>query len=87
MKIYEKPQLMVLSISANDPLCSCLHPSLTLTGDLLTLKDFDTNGDNVLSEGELAPFSFSQSETQCTGSALNVTGYCKFTGATMIFSS
>ena len=83
MKIYEKPKLMVLSISANDMLCSgCEHP--TKGDDILAMFDADENG--YLDDGDFGKVGgmFTEDSESCTN---KYTGYCKHTGSAIIFTS
>lgn len=82
MKIYEKPILMVLSVSANDALCSCglkTRGNNEINTVMAILGVVDADGDGALEENEFPQGSFGDSESQCT--AFQVTGYCKFSGA------
>ena len=80
MKIYEKPILMVLSVSANDALCNACGTSINSKPDLKgPLSFLDTNKDGKIVESEAAGY-FGNAPDSCT-STMDVTGYCKFTGA------
>lgn len=85
MKIYEKPKLMVLSVSANDALCSGCDDAVRNNQQL---RDFygqycgdkqlpltDQELDNLFAAGE-----------PC-GEEVYLTEYCKFTSANKMFSS
>lgn len=82
MKTYEKPKLMVLSISANDLLCSCAYP--TKGDELLGMYDF--NGNGYLDESDFGKTDglFTEDADSCTKKYY---GYCKFTGAMILFTS
>lgn len=83
MKIYEKPRLMVLSVSANDLLCSgCAYPT---KGDNV-LGMFDANGNGYLDENDFGKIDgmFTDDSDSCS---TKYTGYCKFTGANILFTS
>lgn len=74
MKTYEKPKLMVLSVSANDALCSTCAVGTRNNGDW---NIFDENGNGVFEPGELGLFAEGENCTTNTG----VEGYCKFTAS------
>lgn len=90
MKTYEKPKLMVLSISANDALCSTCTLKTRIEGDvsgtLLDLVGGDKNGNGIFDRGDTENYFAS---TEACQDQLNVTGYCKFTTADgqMLFTS
>ncbi len=75
MKVYEKPKLMVLSVSANDALCSSCQVG-TRNNELSSL--FDEDGDGVFSPGEGGLFV--DAGDNCTVPT-DYLGYCKFSGA------
>lgn len=93
MKIYEKPKLMVLSISANDALCgTCALQTRfdTSTGGvLLDFVNGDKNGNGIFDPDD-APGYFGTSESGCD-SHISIGNYCKFTGGqngeTQLFTS
>lgn len=87
MKVYEKPKLMVLSISANDALCGGCQKA-TRGDDFWNEYDPDSS-DGVFTQDEAKSIgAFGQSETGCM---LEFVGYCKFLGAsngdTQVFTS
>ncbi len=81
MKVYEKPALTLLTVSASDALClnGCM-PGYKWTYDqyLTFLNGMGFNGDPEK--------AFSESDP-CTEPVPNVDIYCKFTGANQIFTS
>lgn len=81
MKVYEKPALTLLTVSASDALClnGCM-PGYKWTYEqyLSFLKDMGFTGD--------PNNAFSASE-ECKTPVPNVDIYCKFTGANQIFTS
>ncbi len=85
MKVYEKPKLMVLSVSANDALCSGCDDTVRNNSEL---RDFygQYYGDEILplTDDELSNL-FAEDES-CSEKVSN-TDYCKFTGANKMFSS
>ena len=85
MKIYEKPKLMVLSVSANDVLCSGC--TIGTRGDENWLV-FDQDGDNLFTKAEADQLKMFGTEdgAQCT---TVVYGYCKFNSvsAELLFTS
>ena len=84
MKVYQKPAMLVLSISANDMLCGNCTAKTRIDKDLNSaLQAFfnvkggwtDENGDGIVGDGETNLFD----DTASCGSYYE--GYCKFTGA------
>ncbi len=88
MKTYEKPKLMVLSISANDALCTGC--SIRTRGDA-SWSIFDPNWDGVLTRDEANNVGlFGSNEDESGGSCSAVVeGYCKFNGTdpALVFTS
>lgn len=80
MKIYEKPRLMVLSVSANDALCTGC--AVKTRGDALfnMLDQTPGYGDGNGIFNSADPL-FSEADTNCTAHSDSYTQYCKFTGA------
>ena len=77
MKVYEKPKLMVLSISANDALCGNCQKA-TRGDDFWNSYDPNPN-DGVFTKAEAdSKGVFGQLEDTCE---MKVSGYCKFLGA------
>ena len=81
MKTYEKPILMVLSLSGNDQLCgNCsegltIYDNPTLQGMIIAGRpEIDTNQDNQLSRDEISK-CFGTVDTGCT---YKIDYYCKF---------
>lgn len=74
MKVYTKPQMLTLSISANDMLCSGCTTKLKESSfaDLL-LQYFDTNKNGRLEGNEL----FTKDDDCTSGDILEQ--YCKYT--------
>lgn len=72
MRVYEKPALTLLTVSANDALCA--NCSVIMDENLFQI-----------SFGHLFK-PFSESETQCE-TTVDFEGKCKFTGANQIFTS
>lgn len=82
MKTYEKPKLMVLSISANDTLCS---GCATKTRDNAFFTGlFDKNNDGIFDENDFSYLSPSFTEGDCEKAYEN---YCKYTHDDPIFTS
>lgn len=78
MKIYEKPKLMVLSISANDTICGGCQVS-TRNDAWFTMMDKQVgNGNGVFERGEGGLFV--DQEDYCDVPT-DYSGYCKFSGA------
>ena len=85
MKKYEKPKLMVLSISANDALCNSCGRSLRYDEDLqFTLGNMVGNKDGILDSNEMT--SVFSTEDGCS-MPVDYDGYCKFTATNNIFIS
>ena len=81
MKTYEKPRLMVLSVSANDALCACG----TKTRFEHVFDQFDTNNDGHFGpEDNLNPLLTADASCEKTD---GFESYCKFTGANTLFTS
>ena len=72
MKIYEKPKLMVLSLSANDALCAC---AATVRDDPFFFP-YDTNKDGKLDSGEINASGYFGSTEECK---ILYGKYCKHT--------
>lgn len=84
MKVYEKPKLMVLSISANDALCSGCDDTVRYDVKLREyLGNYYGNAEGPLTDDELANLF----EADSCLEAVSYDGYCKFTGTNMMFSS
>ena len=84
MKVYEKPKLMVLSISANDALCSGCDDTVRYNDKLREyFGKYYGNADGPLTDEELANLF----EAEGCLEAVSYDGYCKFTGTNMMFSS
>ena len=81
MKNYQKPTMLVLSLSANDHLCgNCDYNTREHKDELLIYKDIpevnwiDANNDGVLQDGESKIYG---SYDQCS---YKLGAYCKFMG-------
>ena len=84
MKVYEKPKLMVLSISANDALCSGCDDTVRYDVKLREyLGNYYGDADGTLTDDELANLF----EADSCSEEVFYDGYCKFTGTNMMFSS
>lgn len=85
MKVYEKPALTLLTVSASDALCSgCDNKTRNTTDPFLIILNQKYGGsDGILDPGDLA---FSSGES-CTVIAEGFEAYCKFTGANQLFTS
>ena len=82
MKTYEKPKLMVLSISANDALCSgCATKT---RGNEFYTGLFDNNGDGIFDENDFQYLAPSFTTDACKEAKDD---YCKFAGTNTIFTS
>lgn len=81
MKIYEKPKLMVLSVSANDALCAC--GTKTRFEHVFDIFDKDGNG-HFGPEDDLSPLL--TADVNCADTN-GFESYCKFTGANALFTS
>lgn len=77
MKIYEKPTLVMMSISGNDLLCSCQVDAVEPNADKAYLATIDTLR-------ALGKQPFDGNDNSCTG---DVGGYCKFTSSQIIYNS
>ena len=90
MKQYTKPTMMVLSLSANDMLCSgCVVKLMNDDFGQILLGSFDVNDDGRLTWGDFSPNLFGAGEVQCSDTDPLLEAYCKFTsnnGATAIWS-
>lgn len=72
MRVYEKPALTLLTVSANDALCaSCSF--------IMDENQFQISFGHLIKP-------FSESEAQCE-TPVDFEGKCKFTGANQIFTS
>ena len=83
MKAYQKPAMLVLSISANDMLCgNCTKPTRNNMGWILELNLLpninvsDKNNDGAISEDETNLFASGEK-----GCDISYESYCKYTGA------
>lgn len=91
MKQYTKPAMMVLSLSANDMLCSgCVVKLMNDDFGQILLGSFDSNKDGRLTWEDFSPNLFGAGE-QCTDTPTDplLEAYCKFTsndGITAIWS-
>ena len=85
MKVYEKPALTLLTVSASDALCSgCMAKTRNTTDPFLIILNQRYGGsDGILDPGDLA-FS---SEDSCKEIAVGFEAYCKFTGTNQLFTS
>lgn len=72
MKIYEKPKLMVLSVSANDALCACTAS----TKDDSFFNQFDSNNDGRITWEEVNNSEYFGSGEDC---GIQYVKYCKHT--------
>ena len=72
MKIYEKPKLMVLSVSANDALCACTAS----TKDDSFFNQFDSNNDGRITWEEVNNSGYFGSGEDC---GIQYVKYCKHT--------
>lgn len=90
MKQYTKPTMMVLSLSANDMLCSgCVVKLMNDDFGQILLGSFDVNDDGRLTWEDFSPNLFGAGEAQCSDTDPLLEAYCKFTsnnGATAIWS-
>ena len=91
MKAYQKPTMLVLSISANDMLCSgCdgnkLRDDESLKGVIIAAyPTLDADGSGALERSEGINL-FASSPDNC-GQSIEYSGYCKFTGGQTIMWS
>ena len=85
MKNYEKPKLMVLSVSASDALCSGCDDTVRNNNEL---RDFygAYYGDATLPLTDDELNNLFAANEPCNEKVYN-TEYCKFTGAAKMFSS
>lgn len=84
MKTYEKPKLMVLSISANDALCSDCETK-TRGNDYLANVLGDTNGNNFFDREDADKLGlFADAADTCS---VPYVGYCKFAHDNRLFTS
>ena len=82
MKTYEKPKLMVLSISANDTLCSGCETKTKGNANFTGM--FDKDGNGFFDENDFVYLAPSFTEDACEKP---YQGYCKFSGSNPIFTS
>lgn len=75
MKTYEKPRLMVLSISANDALCTGCSKGTRFDPFFQNFDSIYGNDDGVLENGEGGLFA--GEADNCTTS-FDYDGYCKY---------
>ena len=81
MKSYEKPKLMVLSVSANDALCACVAS----TRNDAFFQQFDSNNDGRITWDEVNNSEYFGSGEDCS---ISYEKYCKHTPDGMtLFSS
>lgn len=88
MKQYTKPAMKVLSLSANDMLCSgCVVKLIDDDFGQILLSFWDKNDDGRLTWDDFGPNLFGVDE--CEQTDPDLIAYCKFTsnnGATAIWS-
>lgn len=72
MKTYEKPKLMVLSVSANDALCACVAS----TRNDAFFQQFDSDGDNRITYDEVVQSGYFGNGEDCR---ISYEKYCKHT--------
>ena len=84
MKVYEKPKLMVLSVSANDALCAC-DTSLRYNEGLKNALALIA-GDKAPPLNETEMKNVFTTDDDCADQ-ISYEGYCKFTGAQNVFIS
>lgn len=72
MKTYEKPKLMVLSVSANDALCACVAS----TRNDAFFQQFDSNNDGRITLDEVNNSGYFGSGGECN---ISYEKYCKHT--------
>ena len=78
MKVYEKPKLVMMSISGNDLLCSC---KVDVVGS-------NANPDYLQTIALLIEMGFSENALFDEGSCTTpVSGYCKMNSASIIVNS
>ena len=81
MKNYEKPKLMVLSLSANDALCIGCGIKTRFDSSSSILDSLYGDGNGFFTPDESAGM-FAESEEACKDLIhVDINGYCKFTGA------
>ena len=80
MKNYEKPELMVLSFTVNDALCTGCAQKTKSDGGLnaMLMTAFGDDGDDVFTLKDAAEYF--GTEEACTNKATGFESYCKFTG-------
>lgn len=74
--------MLVLSISANDMLCSCSSKGATstvLTDPTLQALGRDMNADNVIDRNDFV-MMFASENDGCKPPYMEIVGYCKFMG-------
>ncbi len=72
MKSYEKPRLMVLSVSANDALCACVAS----TRNDAFFQQFDYDGDKRITYDEVVRSGYFGNGEDCN---ISYEKYCKHT--------
>ena len=91
MNIYEKPRLMVLSISANDALCGNCTAKTRENNDITALLNglgiYDTDQNGAINSYETGSY-FADNEADCSDK-VGFDLYCKFTteSGAMLFTS
>ncbi len=82
MKVYEKPALTLLTVSASDALCQSTCAIKTRGNPTFDWIDQKYgNNDGLL---DLSDPVFANAEDTCD---IHYEGYCKFTGANQLFTS
>ena len=91
MKTYERPKLMVLSISASEALCSTCTAKTRNNNDITALLNglgiYDTDNNGAINRYETGNY-FADNEKDCTD-LVGIDLYCKFTteSGAMLFTS
>ena len=85
MRVYEKPALTLLTVSANDALCSGCMVKTRDSDDAFIKKLNGKYGgaDGILDPSDM-PFTI---EDSCTTAIEEIDVYCKFIGASQLFTS
>ena len=76
-KNYEAPNFDIITYS--------LHEAIAANCDVMLYNNF-SNGDDTCKDPDLAPYAFSDIESQCDDGPI-ITGYCYFTSTTNVVST
>lgn len=88
MKVYQKPAMLALSLSANDALCACANkPGETMFEDIVADWNLtDITGDGSVTKADFGNGKYFASAKDSCGEdhLITFTEYCKFSGASNV---